>query len=57
VIYIINRIFLEQLAQQYEKPIESLHIHENTRTDGHVICWPGKIDSIEDAKKVLTDWV
>jgi hypothetical protein len=57
VVYILNKIVLETLAEQHNKPLSGLHIHDNTNTEWSVICWPQKIDTVDEAKKVLSDWL
>ncbi|MFO0763690.1 MAG: hypothetical protein U0518_02380 [Candidatus Gracilibacteria bacterium] len=57
VVYILNKIVLEMLAGKYNKPISGLHIHDNVNTEGSVICWPQKINTVDEAKKVLSDWL
>lgn len=57
VVYILNKIVLETLAKQHNKPLSGLHMHENVNTEWSVICWPQKIHTVDEAKKVLSDWL
>ena len=56
VVYILSRVLLETLAQEHRKSKLDLSIHKNVNTQGEVRCWPARIDSMEDAKTVLSDW-
>lgn len=55
VVYILNKIVLETLAGKHGKPLPGLHIHDNVNTEWSVICWPQKINTVDEAKKVLSD--
>lgn len=56
IVYILNKNILYNLAEKYWKSKQSIHIHECINTDGWIICWPEKINSIEWAKDILKVW-
>ena len=57
VVYILNKIVLEELASQFSKPFSGFHLHDNVNTEWSVVCWPWKIETIERAKEILKQWL
>ena len=57
VIYILNKIVLEELANVFSKPFTGFHLHDNVNTEWSVVCWPWKIETTERAKIILKQWL
>lgn len=56
VTYIIWKQLLDTLTRLKWIDSKWLHIHENVNTEWSVICWPAKLESIEDTESVIKKW-